>query len=513
MRTILLTILVLQLIIFPLFSQQINDSLVLFSELKYHSEFEKNTLENFIIHQKDTFNFFLAIDENVNYETASGYNILYEKIFTELNQKKIESKKIDKKIRIAYTAVHDRFLKKYNTNEYFPVMFQTGLYNCVSASMVYALVFDILKIPYKVMASSNHVYLIANPGPKSIVIETTNPSFEKVIFTGEFKQQYVSYLRNSKLISVDEYKNKSVEEIFEEKFNEVHDASLFNLPGFQYYNKAIMNVQNNEIVKAYEYAQKAYYFWPDQQVKILLYNTLIYLLEKCDYSKVTDIDYLAHFLRFDNIDENIASGLFNSILYKYLQYTDKEEYCNELFNRLSAQITNKQVQEELSFNYYLQMSYRYQNTDQLEYYINNALKIKGNHQDANEMLANHVNRKLNAIYNAEAMLDTVIQYQDRYKHTNIQPLLHDFEMIAYLRLAENAFNKNQVKTGEKYLQFFEDNCRLPVDNHILTRTIEMTYRMIANKYFIKNNVSAGNTYLNRGRKFLPTSTILKSNFF
>jgi len=51
--------------------------------------------------------------------------------------------------------------------------------------MLYALVYDRISIPYKVMASSNHVYLVANPGPKSIVIETTNPGLEKAIFTGE----------------------------------------------------------------------------------------------------------------------------------------------------------------------------------------------------------------------------------------------------------------------------------------------------------------------------------------
>lgn len=45
--------------------------------------------------------------------------------------------------------------------------------------MLYAMVFDELNIPYKVKASSNHVYLVANPGPKSIVVKTTNPDFEK----------------------------------------------------------------------------------------------------------------------------------------------------------------------------------------------------------------------------------------------------------------------------------------------------------------------------------------------
>ena len=41
--------------------------------------------------------------------------------------------------------------------------------------MLYSMVFDAMKIPYKVMAAPGHIYLIANPGSNSIVIETTNP--------------------------------------------------------------------------------------------------------------------------------------------------------------------------------------------------------------------------------------------------------------------------------------------------------------------------------------------------
>src|SRR4030042_788753 len=207
-----------------LFAGNGTDSLVLFSDLRYHSAFEKEAIFNFVNHRNDTFNLFMAIDENMTAEEADRIHKTYLQVYDELNTKKIDSKKINKKIKIAYTSVHDHFLTKYNSNEYFPVMFGTGIYNCVSASMLFSLVFDRLEIPCKVMASSEHVYLIAPPRKNSVVIETTNPTFEKTIFTGEFKQQYVYYLRSSKLISDSDYQNKSVEEIFEEKFNQVHEA-------------------------------------------------------------------------------------------------------------------------------------------------------------------------------------------------------------------------------------------------------------------------------------------------
>lgn len=325
----------------PGIAQNQPDSLIRFSDLRYHSEFEKKALFNFVKHRKDTFNLFMAIDEKMTDEDAKRNHETYLNIFEELDQKKIETKNMNKKIKISYSSVHNRFLQKYNENEYFPVMFKSGTYNCVSASMLYAMVFDKLDIPYKVMASSNHVYLIGSPGSNSVVIETTNPTFEKAIFNGEFQQQYVDYLRSSKLISETDYKNKSVEEIFEEKFNEVRSAEFNNLPGFQYYNKALTKFQNNETESALILCQKAYFFYPDNQVKTLLHTCLLFYIEKCNFGKVSDIDLLAQFSKFEGTDLNTVIGIFNNIIHHHLQYTNKEIFCDSLYQRLISQLSDK----------------------------------------------------------------------------------------------------------------------------------------------------------------------------
>jgi hypothetical protein len=513
MRKISLIILIIFSAINLLFSQNVKDSLVLFTDLKYHSEFEKNALYNFVKQKRDTFNLFLAIDENMTSEEAIDDYNTYIKVFDEMNQEKIASKKIQKQIKIAYSSVHSRFLKKYNSNEFYPVMLRVGTYNCVSASMLYSLVFDKLKIPYKVMASSDHVYLIANPGENSVVIETTNPSFEKIIFNGEFKQQYVDYLRDSKLISDADYKSKSVEEIFEEKFNEVKNAEFWNLPGFQYYNKAVSKMQNNEIEKSYELCQKAYFFYPDQQVKTVLYTALLILIEKSNFDKVSDIDYLAQFSRFENSDLNLIIGIFNNIIGHYLQYTDKDQYCDSLFKRLTSQITNKVIKEEVSFSYFMQMSYRYQNINKVEYYVNNALKIKGNHHDANVILTNYIQNKLNDIDDSYSKVDTIKQFEKKYNYEQILPMLKEQEMIVYLRIAADSYNHNQIKTGDKYLELFENNCKLPIENRLLNFSIESTYHTIAVYHYNKHDKIKAKSIVDKGLKYIPDSKLIKAAIY
>jgi hypothetical protein len=492
------------------FSQINTDSLVRYSDLKYHSSFEQEAISKFVLHNLDTFNLFLAIDENINTEEASHYHDSYNKIFIILKQKKIDAKKINKKIKTTYTSVHAEFLKKYIDNEYFPALFQNGNYNCVTASMLYALVYDRISVPYKVMASSNHVYLVANPGPKSIVIETTNPGFEKVIFTGEFKQQYVQNLLESKLISEEEYRNKSTEELFEANFKEVRETEFKSLLGFQYFNRAVLMAQDNKIEKAYELCQKAYFFYPDNQVKTLLYTTLLFQIEKCRFSEVTDIDYLAHLSRFENTEMNFIQIVFSNIVAHYLQFTDKEEYCNSLYNRLISQIENEELANEITFSYNLQMAYQYQFNEKAEYYAYNALKIKSNHRDANHILVNCIHKKVNKIDDPRILLDTINQLDLRYDNEILNPVIHDYRLISYLRLARNCYREGQSKSGDNYLSIFEESCELPISNEFLSSQVDASYSTAAAYYFNRNYRTKAKSVVQRGLKFAPDSRILNT---
>lgn len=510
MKQRLLILILIKLFPISSFTQVNNDSLVRFSDLKYHSYFEKISLNNFFNYQKDTFNLFLAIDPEVTNEKAREYHLAYKKIIDDLNQGNIRAKKINKQIKTSYSSVHNLFLKKYSDNEYFPVIFQSGVYNCVSASMLYSLVFEELDIPYKIKVSSNHVYLVANPGSNSMVIETTNPGFEKSIFTGEFKQQYVNYLRTSKLISELDYKSKSVEEIFEEKFNEVKDGEHINLPGFQYYNKGLYMLQNNNFEEAHILFQKAFLFYPDPQVKTILYNSLLYQMDKCNYKELSDIDYLAQLSRFEYSDISTVYGIFNGILANFLQYNDKEEYCDSLCQRLVSQISDESYIEEISFGFNMIMSYRYQYEEKVEKYVTKALDIKGNQVDANIIMENFIHKKLRAISNPFSLLDTISAIDLKYDFECLTPLLADYKLEAYLRIANKLYGEKKIADAEGYLNKFEENCIMPFNSPMLGSLIENTYRSVALYYFYKGYKTKAKSYINRGLRYVPESRLLES---
>lgn len=514
MKKVKLTLIFLYVFINIGFSNDLQDSLVKYSDLKYHSDFERSAVRNYVKEKKDTLNLFLAIDPNMTDDVAKRRNGTFLSIFDDMAQKKIVDKKINKQIRLIYANVHDRFLRKYNDNEYFPEIFQTGIYNCVTASMLYAMVFDKFKIPYKVEASSNHVYLIANPGAKSVVVETTNPNFENAIFSGEFKSQYVNYLKSSKLISETEYKSKSVEEIFEEKFKEVKDATFDNLAGFQYYNKALTKFRNNEYEDAFALCEKAYFFFPDNQVKTLLNTTLLFLIERCKFDQVSDIDYLAILSRFENTDPQVVVGIFKNIIYHHLQYTNMESFCDSMNQRLVSQLSDKNLIDEINFAYNLQMSYRYQNSDKIEKYVVKALNIKGNYHDAQVMLTNYLERKLYGISSSNVLLDTISQMESRYNKLEvISTILKEHKMRAYLQLANDSFAKKKITAGNNYLHQFEENCDGPIKNQMLSNIAANAYHTVAVYYFYKGFKTKAKSYIIRGLKYVPHNRLLESAIY
>ena len=495
-----------------LFSQKDGDSLVLFSELKYHSEFEKEAIQSYVQSNSDTLNLFLAIDSSMTEELAIKYNALYRTMISELLVKKIDSKKIIKRVRKSFTMLHNKYLEKYNEIEFLPTLFQKGTYNCVTSSILYSMVFEELKIPYKVQATRNHVYLIANPGPQSIVVETTNPKMDKPENNNYYKKEYVSHLRSIKLVSDLEFKTKSVDEIFEEKMNKVWPAKFDNLAGFQYYNLGLVKFSSKEVEKSYELFQKAYFFYPEKQVQQVLYGVLLQLVSHCKYENVSDIDYLVQLSRYKEISFELTKELFLDILEYHQQFTDRQALCDALYERFLDQIQDESNRNDLSFAFQLQMSKYYEKKAQQKKYIEKLLAHRQNHKETNELFINYLNNSLQSISEYKDLLDTINILKQKYPYDFVQKVLFEHELKAHLDQAYDLLKYNYIEDGESYLNKFENLASEPIEteNNELIKSIENAYRALAVYYFYWENRKKALAAINRGLNYVPGSRYLQS---
>ncbi|MEZ5071009.1 MAG: hypothetical protein R2751_08585 [Bacteroidales bacterium] len=489
--------------------QPSSDSLVFYRDLSFHSDLERSAFIAFLSEHRKAFPLFMAIEPEVQEEEVMEAELGFQSIVDELRAVALASKKVNKTIKTAYGRIHQTYLRKYDELQFFPALFKQGVYNCASASMLYALAFEGIGVPYKVMVSSSHVYLVANPGEKSVVIETTNPSLEKAIFSGEFKAQYVNYLRQSKQISEAEYKGKSTEEIFEENYNAVREGTFLNLPGIQYYNKGYEKIQENELEEAFALLQKAYFFFPDNRVKVLLHNTCLALIERSDFRDVEEIDYLSQYARFDPGNQDFIVGVFGNIIQHFAQYTDQEEHCRLLHDRLQSHLDDPRLCDEIRFSYNLRMSVNYSNSKRREDYITSALAIKDNHRDANLLFEYHVRNKLSEISQYPALLDSIRILEEKYPYPFIQSVYDSYRSMAWLRIAEEEIDNQRPKACEQYLAEFEERSPRPIQDEALYWTAERVYRKLAVHYYYRNRSLAKKT-VDRGLQFVPESAALKS---
>jgi hypothetical protein len=498
-----------------IFPQKNADSLVLYADLKFHSEFEKNEFSKYYTQRQDTFMFFMAIDENITEIEAIDYYQSFNSLFEIIKKNKLGHKKNKKDIERIFALIHNKLFEKYSVTDYFPQIFTKGTYNCLSASILYSLIYSRLEIPYKIYQTPNHVYLVMCLGEESMILETTNPDTKTNVYSSDYKKEYVQKLKSIKIVSANEMIDRSVDEIFYEKHFKGEEAQFDNLFGFEYTNKALAKLNEDDVKTAYELFQKAYFFFPDPQLKKVLFSTLLKNIKKSDFNKIEDIDYLAHLLRFNDVGTDKVSNLFNEILKDHIQFTDKAEFCDSLLNRLLCQIGEKKTKDELSFNYYLFMSKSFRNSDKMTFYIEKAIELKQNHIEANNLFIEQIERRLDKIIGFNIANDS-IDYMDKYyNYPFVKPILAEYRLIAFLNQAYNFFSYNKLDEGLYFLKQFENTCSYPVapERKKLVRAIETTYRSLVIYYVIRHQKQKAQKIADVGLKYIPGSRYIQTAIY
>jgi len=251
------------------------DSIVSFTDLHFHSDFERAEITKFENNaQPDYFALFLVADKKITPVDYYQFKDRIATIITLFQKKSFERLKEKKKVSKVYNQVQEQLMDKYVETAVFSNLFQKGEYQCVTSSMLFTYVFNQLSIPYEINFEPGHVFLIAYPASAKVMVQTTNPNKGVFVYDNGFKSNFIQYLRKNKLISKDEYENKSIDDLFTEYYLKTEVASLKELAAMQYSNLAIQNLQKNEILESFQYMLKAYYFDANTRNRFLLAFTL-----------------------------------------------------------------------------------------------------------------------------------------------------------------------------------------------------------------------------------------------
>jgi len=494
-------------------AQKKNDTIKVYN-VTYNSEYEKKCFEDF---QKNKIfsplSFLLAMDKN----TTKGVEVEIRKMITEFNEgidKKVRSQKdVSKSIKYIFEKTHSSFFKKYDLHAYFNNIFIDGTYNCVTGSALYALILSNFEIPYSIKEKPTHVYLIADPKGKSVLVESTDPT--KGYFTPDekYKKEYVDYLVKDKLISKDELSTKGYNAIFDEYYYTDDDISFQNLIGLHYYNSCIENLRLKEYNKALAQIEKAYILYPCIKTKYMLSQcALLTSLDK-DFSNLNDVDLLIKaFKYYSKEDKTPFAEEFEKITQTFLIEQNKSDHYDKIFEKFNTEISDSLFLNDIYLIYYgekakveaLNGSF----SKSLEYAIKAYERNKENVK-IKSMLAGIISEQVgidNDYVKAIKQLDT---YAAQYPFILENSYIKQRYATCYLILISSYFEANNEKEGLKYLKLFEEIADKNKEVKFNDNLIGIAYGQIWAYYVRKQRRPYAKTFIERGLKYAPFSTELQ----
>jgi hypothetical protein len=421
-----------------------------------------------------------------------------------------------KQIKEIYSEVHNRFFKKYTEEAYFPDIFKNGTYNCVTASALYALVLDHFKIEYLIKETPNHVYIIADPNSTSFLMETTLPSKGVVEFDDRFKKNYVDYLVSNKIISQNEYKTNSINDLFEKNFKMDKTISINQLAALQYYNKGIFtNNTANYPVSAANF-EKANIIFPSNNIKYLYSNALLVLLNEQNSKKKFDGKTLAKYIntnRTNNEAIQLSKDHFKDISSEMvINHPDIPSYIF-VYNDLCSSLNDSIDKSDYSQTYHDLLAYYYYTRNDFEKVLDHAgasYQINPENirtqQFLTEALAAYIQRTYGKEFNKT---DSLLKYSEKYPY-----LLHNNKYVNTLAysyanelMSTNAQNDEKVlrEVQKRFVIFIRKQSINMIDNSI----IEGFYNEASSTLVKFAEYDKAEIIIQEGLQFVPNSIFLK----
>lgn len=487
------------------------------SELHYDSEFEKKSFEAFLDKKPDYFALLLAPDETVSPQQYEQWKATFERNIASLRAELDTKKKNDKKIKFLYEKIHSQFLTKYEGINLFSQVFKDGVYNCVSATGLYSLVFDHFAIPYSIQERPTHVYLVAYPENERIQIETTTPVGGYHIFDHAFKQNYVKKLTEYKLISSVEYQSKSVDELFDRYFFNNENIDITKLIGIQYINSGLFYLDKNENEKAYHQFEKSFIFYPTEKARYLMFNILLEIFNGLSYSDEKKAVYLAKLYRFskEGISQDVVTGEFYRITQTvFLQDGNKERY-EKIYNLLRQSIENDGIRAQIEYIYnYENGRILYNQGRYLDAspFFEKALAAKPNNVDMTGIFIANLKQVESLVKDKPFFIKQLKQYGELYPTLKENNNFSALQAENILELVTSYYENGKIKEAEEYRLMFEELASQAPGMNIgfVEYQIGRAYSAGCVYYFKSGQKTKAKTIVDKGLTYAPNNYQLRS---
>ncbi len=501
------------------FSVRAQDSLVRYSELHFNSAFEEKTLQTYFQQgdKADIIDLFLTtFGKKEPYSSKLAHDQINACV-TKL-EKETSRDTEPKKVKEIYQYIHKTFFKVYKLNNSFCDIFEKGEYNCVSASALYAIVFQKMNIPFQIVEAPQHVFVVAYPQSHKILIETTIPDKGYYIFNDTYIQKFVKYMYEGKLISKEEYENKPAGELFNTYYFKNNGLSLVELAGIQYCNYYVYFAEDEKYEEGFEEIKKSYCMFKGERNKYLLEQMANYLIANHEYKTEDDVKNLLILCRINS--ENKRSVSDEKIRYEFSRLTEKQLIKNsdyKLYDRsfelVKGAIKDTSLQKDIDFNYNYELGRlaynNYKDENVIMGYFEKAYKANPKHADLQNLIRSSIGISLEKNNDPKAISKLLDDYGQKFSFVFTDARINSVRANCFLEQSYQHFTLNEISKGESFLTKFEDLMEKNPEAKPGERFVEKAYSTAASHYYKKGNKVKTREVLKKGISYAPGNFGLK----
>ncbi|MEL6863321.1 MAG: hypothetical protein AAFP19_02830 [Bacteroidota bacterium] len=514
MRRALLSVGVLLTLIFSLPAQDIY--VPPFDELHFHSPYEKSTLsKGRFPNLSDQLSLFLASSNQNDSSTLVEVNQRVESLLQEISQKLNKKKSYKKQSKLLFNIVHNRLLKKYVEQATFEQIFETGVFNCVTATALYVMVFEHFDIPYAIKLEPNHVFPIIDPDGESIFVETTDPRYGVTTFSDKDKRAFVNYLRETKLISETEAKSQSVQELFSQYYlGDNETINIRQLAGAQYYNNALYALDVEDAQTALAMIEKATYLHATPRNQLVVFSSLYQLVTAIDYSNKDSFRPLFKLLlHLPSEEVNLeVEQQFGKLSEELLIERSSEKAFRDyyiLFKEAVAADSSLSKTIDEIFHFQLSRFYvlSFRTREALEH-AEKAYALNPQNVRIRKLLTEVFLEQLRHIKDTKRSYEELNDFTQRHPFLERNPILIDFRLFCLSQLASQYYDLEEEEKAEQYFELFNQRINNFEHSANVDQYIATCYSNKSSYLFREKKFKDARQWLEKGLVMLPNNEML-----
>lgn len=187
------------------------------------------------------------VQEQATDEMISGYR----ELVTYLGEKRAKGMSDADFLRFLYYRVHKKMLRNYTTYTSFSGLMQSGNYDCLSATILYALLLDEFGFSFRIVDTDYHIYLLTETDDQLVMMESTDP------INGFVIDEVVIAERMNEINSRNEM---LAEQYLTFQESERQFSDFRKLAALQYFNAAVDEYNNARLISAVDQLEKARFY-------------------------------------------------------------------------------------------------------------------------------------------------------------------------------------------------------------------------------------------------------------